>query len=98
MISECAPSAVAVAQGVIILMKSPSEQTMTYIDEVCAALLRDTQEKYVNARDAMNALTPTSAEEARTAEFEAAKRDYLRASKEYLAVAFKTKFLGVELE
>lgn len=98
MISECAPSAVAVAQGVIILMKSPSKQTMTYIDEVCAALLRDTQEKYVNARDAMNALTPTSAEEARTAEFEAAKRDYLRASKEYLAVAFKTKFLGVELE
>lgn len=92
MISECAPSAVAVAQGVIILMKSSSEQTMTYIDEVCAALLRDTQEKYVNARDAMNALTPTSAEEARTAEFEAAKRDYLRASKEYLAVAFKTKF------
>lgn len=71
---------------------------MTYIDEVCAALLRDTQEKYVNARDAMNALTPTSAEEARTAEFEAAKRDYLRASKEYLSVAFKTKFLGVELE
>jgi hypothetical protein len=31
-------------------------------------------------------------------QIEAARRDYLRASKEYLAVAFKTKFLGVDLE
>jgi hypothetical protein len=31
-------------------------------------------------------------------QIEAARKDYLRASKEYLAIAFKTKFLGVDLE
>jgi hypothetical protein len=31
-------------------------------------------------------------------QIEAARKEYLRASKEYLAIAFKTKFLGVDLE
>jgi hypothetical protein len=31
-------------------------------------------------------------------QIEATRKEYLRASKEYLAIAFKTKFLGVDLE
>jgi len=31
-------------------------------------------------------------------QIEAARKEYLRASKEYLAIAFKTKFLGIDLE
>jgi hypothetical protein len=36
--------------------------------------------------------------EERADQIEAARKEYLRASKEYLAIAFKTKFLGIDLE
>jgi hypothetical protein len=73
---------------------------MTYIDEVCAALLDDTERKYIIARTQLEQLkdagdVPT---EERADQIEAARKEYLRASKEYLAIAFKTKFLGIDLE
>ena len=71
-----------------------------YIDEVCAALLDDTERKYIMARTHLEQITAASTmpQEKHADQIEAARRDYLRASKEYLAVAFKTKFLGVDLE
>ena len=73
---------------------------MTYIDEVCAALLDDTERKYIIARTQLEQLkdagdVPT---EEHADQIEMAHKEYLRASKEYLAIAFKTKFLGVDLE
>ena len=73
---------------------------MTYIEEVCAALLDDTERKYIIARIQLEQLkdagdVPT---EERADQIEAARKEYLRASKEYLAIAFKTKFLGIDLE
>ena len=73
---------------------------MTYIEEVCAALLDETERKYIIARTQLEQLkdagdVPT---EERAEQIEAARKEYLRASKEYLAIAFKTKFLGVDLE
>jgi hypothetical protein len=65
---------------------------MTYIDEVCAALLDDTERKYIIARTQLEQLkdagdVPT---EEHADQIEAAR-------KEYLAIAFKTKFLGIDL-
>lgn len=73
---------------------------MTYIEEVCAALLDETERKYIIARTQLEQLkdagdVPT---EERAEQIEAARKEYLRASKEYLAIAFKTKFLGIDLE
>ena len=73
---------------------------MTYIEEVCAALLDDTERKYIIARTQLEQLkdagdVPT---EEHADQIEAARNEYLRASKEYLAIAFKTKFLGIDLE
>ena len=73
---------------------------MTYIAEVCAALLDDTERKYLIARIQLEQLkdagdVPT---EEHADQIEAARKEYLRASKEYLAIAFKTKFLGIDLE
>lgn len=73
---------------------------MTYIEEVCAALLDDTERKYIIARIQLEQLkdagdVPT---EEQADQIEAARKEYLRASKEYLAIAFKTKFLGIDLE
>ncbi|MGD2002759.1 MAG: hypothetical protein PVJ96_08485 [Paracoccaceae bacterium] len=73
---------------------------MTYIEEVCAALLDDTERKYIIARIQLEQLkdagdVPT---EEHADQIEAARKEYLRASKEYLAIAFKTKFLGIDLE
>ena len=75
-------------------------ERLTYIDEVCAALLDDTELKYIMARTHLEQITAASTmpQEKHADQIEAARRDYLRASKEYLAVAFKTKFLGVDLE
>lgn len=75
-------------------------ERMRYIDEVCAALLDDTERKYIMARTQLEQLqdagvVPT---EKHADQIEAARKEYLRASKEYLAIAFKTKFLGVDLE
>lgn len=75
-------------------------ERMRYIDEVCAALLDDTERKYIMARTQLEQVkdagdVPT---EKHVDQIEAARKEYLRASKEYLAIAFKTKFLGVDLE
>lgn len=75
-------------------------ERMRYIDEVCTALLDDTERKYIMARTQLEQLKdagdiPT---EKHADQIEAARKEYLRASKEYLAIAFKTKFLGVDLE
>ena len=75
-------------------------ERMTYIDEVCAALLDDTERKYIMARTRLGQVIAENSmpEEKHTDQIEAARKEYLRASKEYLAIAFKTKFLGVDLE
>jgi len=75
-------------------------ERMRYIDEVCAALLDDTERKYIMARTHLEQITAetTIPQEKHADQIEAARKDYLRASKEYLAIAFKTKFLGVDLE
>ena len=75
-------------------------ERMRYIDEVCAALLDDTERKYIIARTQLEQLkdagdVPT---EEHADQIEAARKEYLRASKEYLVIAFKTKFLGIDLE
>lgn len=72
---------------------------MKYIAEVCAVLMDETERRYLKARDTLETLmgeldgvdTPSHklAEQVDTA-----TKDYHRAAKEYLSVAFKTKFLG----
>jgi len=73
---------------------------MTYIDEVCAVLLDDVEQKYLNARAQLDeAKAANDAPDLQRAKLiEDARKDYLRASKEYLAIAFKSKFLGVDLK
>ena len=75
-------------------------ERLRYIGEVCAALLDDTERKYIMARTHLEQVTATSniPQDKHADQIEAARKDYLRASKEYLAIAFKTKFLGVDLE
>ena len=75
-------------------------ERMTYVDEVCAALLDDTERKYIMARTHLEHVTSASSmhQEQHADQIEAARKEYLRASKEYLAIAFKSKFLGVDLE
>ena len=75
-------------------------ERMTYIDEVCAALLDDTERKYIMARTHLEQVTAASSmhQGKHADQIEAARKEYLRASKEYLAIAFKSKFLGVDLE
>ena len=75
-------------------------QRMRYIDEVCAALLDDTERKYIMARTHLEQVTAenTLPQERHADQIDAARKEYLRASKEYLAITFKTKFLGVDLE
>ena len=72
----------------------------TYIDEVCTTLLDDTEHKYLRARTDLEHITMASdlPEEEQTHLIDAARKENLSASKEYLTIAFKTKFLGVELE
>lgn len=75
-------------------------ERMRYIDEVCAALFDDTEHKYIMTRTQLDQLKDTGdvPTEKHADQIEAARKEYLRASKEYLAIAFKTKFLGVDLE
>ena len=75
-------------------------ESMRYIDEVCAALLDDTERKYIIVRTQLEQITAKSSmpKEKHADQIECARKDYLRASKEYLAIAFKTKFLGVDLK
>jgi phage host-nuclease inhibitor protein Gam len=71
---------------------------MRYIQEVCDILSREAEKRYVEARDNLSGLSDDfvddsdlSAEQINA--LEAAKKEYLRAAKEYLAIAFKSKFL-----
>ena len=71
---------------------------MKYIDEVCSVLSDEVERRYLRSRDAWQLLTDemAAADEA-TPELiqkaDLANKDYIRASKEYLSIAFKKRFL-----
>ena len=71
---------------------------MKCIDEVCAVLTDEVERRYLRSRDAWQTLTDevSEADEATPEQIqkaEQAHKDYIRASKEYLAIAFKKRFL-----
>ena len=71
---------------------------MKYIDEVCAVLTDEVERRYLRSRDEWQILSDevSTADEATTEQIqnaEQAYKDYIRASKEYLAIAFKKQFL-----
>jgi hypothetical protein len=71
---------------------------MKYIDEVCSVLSDEVERRYLRSRDVWQTLTDevSAADEATTEQIqnaEQAHKEYIRASKEYLAIAFKKKFL-----
>ena len=71
---------------------------MKYIDEVCAVLTDEVERRYLRSRDKWQILSDevSAADEATTEQIqnaEQAHKDYIRASKEYLAIAFKKQFL-----
>ena len=71
---------------------------MKYIDEVCAVLTDEVERRNLRSRDAWQTLTDqvSAADEPtqeQTQKAEQAHKDYIRASKEYLAIAFKKRFL-----
>ena len=71
---------------------------MKYIDEVYTVLTDEVERRYLRNRDAWQILTDevSSADEATPQQIqkaEQAHKDYIRASKEYLALAFKKRFL-----
>ena len=71
---------------------------MKYIDEVCAVLTDEVERRYLRSRDAWQTLTDevSAADEATQEQIQKAAqahKDYIRASKEYLAIAFKKRFL-----
>ena len=71
---------------------------MKYLDEVCEVLSDEVESRYLISRDRWQELT---AEVAATCDpsadliqqTEQSYKEYIRASKEYLAIAFKKKFL-----
>ena len=76
---------------------------MKYIEEVCSVLSDEVERLYLRSRDAWQILTDemVAADEATPEliqQVEQAHKEYLRASKEYLAIAFKKKFLERWLE
>ena len=65
---------------------------------VCSVLSDEAERRYLRTRDAWQLLTDEMAavDEATpelTQQVEEAHKDYIRASKEYLAIAFKRQFL-----
>ena len=71
---------------------------MKYIDEVCAILTDEVERRYLRSRDVWQTLTDevSVANEATPEQIhqvEQAHKEYIRASKEYLAIAFKKRFL-----
>jgi hypothetical protein len=71
---------------------------MKYIDEVCAVLTDEVERCYLRSRDAWRTLTDevSAADEVTQEQIqnaEQAHKEYIRASKEYLAIAFKKRFL-----
>ena len=71
---------------------------MKCIDEVCSVLTDEGERGYLRSRDAWQLLSyeGSGADEATPEQIqkaEKAHKDYIRASKEYLAIAFKKRFL-----
>jgi len=71
---------------------------MKYIDEVCSVLSDEVERRYLRTRDAWQILNDEmfAADQVTpelTQQVEQAHKEYIRASKEYLAIAFKTRFL-----
>ena len=71
---------------------------MKYIDEVCAVLTDEVERRYLRSRDTWQTLTDEVSEadestQEQIQKAEQAHKDYIRASKEYLAIAFKKRFL-----
>jgi hypothetical protein len=71
---------------------------MKYIDEVCSVLSDEVERRYLRTRDAWQILNDEmfAADQVTpelTQQVEQARKDYIRASKEYLAIAFKKRFL-----
>ena len=71
---------------------------MKYIDEVCAILTDEVERRYLRSRDAWQMLSDevSAADEATpelTQQVEQAHKDCIRASKDYLAIAFKQRYL-----
>ena len=71
---------------------------MKYIDEVCAVLADEAERRYLSSKDALQSLMEqVASSEAPSGKLneqtDNARREYLRVSKEYLAIAFKKKFL-----
>mgnify|MGYP006130803023 CR=1 FL=1 len=64
---------------------------MKYLDEVCDLLLADAELKYISARDKLNRLEKQVNNQHALMN---AKKNKVRAAKDYLSIAFKTKFLG----
>ena len=71
---------------------------MKYIDEVCAVLIDEVERRYLRSRDEWQILTGevVAADEATSEQIQVAEqahKEYIKASKEYLAIAFKKSFL-----
>ena len=71
---------------------------MKYIDKVCSVLSDEVARRYLRTRDAWQILSDEmfAADEVTpelTQQVQQAHKDYIRASKEYLAIAFKKRFL-----
>tara|TARA_B100001175_G_C19097958_1_gene443757 strand:+ start:330 stop:533 length:204 start_codon:yes stop_codon:yes gene_type:complete len=65
---------------------------MKYLDEVCDLLLADGELKYATARDKLNRLEKQVTNQHALVN---AKKNQVKAAKEYLEVIFKAKFLEI---
>ena len=75
---------------------------MKYIDEVCAVLTDEVERRYLRSRDAWKLLSDevSVADEATPEQIqkaEQAHKDYIRASKEYLAIVFKKSLRALNM-
>ncbi len=71
---------------------------MKYLDEVCEVLSDEVESRYLISRDRWQELTDEVAATSDPSvellqQAEQSYKEYVRASKEYLAIAFKKKFL-----
>jgi len=71
---------------------------MKYLDEVCKVLSDEVESRYLISRDRWQELTDEVAATSDPSvelfqQAEQSYKEYVRASKEYLAIAFKKKFL-----
>ena len=75
---------------------------MKYIEEVCAVLTDEVERRYLRSRDAWQLLNDevSVADEATPEQIqkaEQARKDYIRASKEYLAILFKKSLRALNM-